>query len=196
MAENKVIFGIKNAHYATFTTDTEGNIIYGTPIPMPGLVELSLEIRGDLIEFYADDNLYFSGQNNQGYDATLSIANIPESFAIDVLGEIKDATDMVSTEVATAKGAPFAFLFEFGGDVKATRYVLYNCTANRPTVTSSTTTDTVEPTPNELTFVSSARSTDYAVKTKTTPDTPAAIYDAWYDAVYEPTLTETAGVEG
>lgn len=184
MPENKVTFGLKNVHYATFTEEA-GVITYGTPKPIPGGVELSLEPRGDMVEFYADDMLYYSAPNNQGYDGTLSIANIPDSYSEEVLGEEKDATDLVLTEKATAKPKPFALMFEFDGDVKATRHVLYNCTANRPTVASSTKSDSVEPNANELTFVSSPRSTDRAVKTKTTVNTPAAIYDAWYSKVYE-----------
>src|SRR5690625_94838 len=167
---NKVNFGLKNAHYATFEIEN-GEILYDTPIKLPGSVELSLEPRGDMAEFYADDMLYYSAQNNQGYDGTLTIANIPEQFLIDALGEEKDEEDGVLTEKTTGRGKPFALLFEFDGDVKATRHVLYNCTANRPTVTGTTRTDTVEPDTNELTFVSSPRETDYAVKTKTTADT-------------------------
>jgi phi13 family phage major tail protein len=92
---------------------------------------------------------------------------------------------MVITEKATSKGKPFALLFEFDGDVKATRHILYNCTANRPTVGSSTKTNTAEPNANELTFVASPRETDLAVKTKTTASTPENIYNAWYTKVYE-----------
>ncbi|MEN2765682.1 major tail protein [Ornithinibacillus sp. 16A2E] len=185
---NKVKFGLKNVHFATFSKDpTTGAITYDTPIPIPGAVEISLEPRGDMVEFYADDMLYYSAPNNQGYDGTLSIANLPEQFEIDALGEEKDETDMVLTEKTTAKGKPFAFLFEFDGDVKATRHVLYNCTANRPTVSSATKTNSVEPTPTELTFVSSPRDTDYVVKRKTTVTTPAAVYDSWYSTVFEKT---------
>lgn len=185
---NKVKFGLKNVHYATFTVDdVNGTITYDTPVRIPGAVELTLEPRGDMVEFYADDILYYSAQNNQGYDGTLSIAEIPDKFSIDVLGEEENETDKVLTEKTSAKGKPFAFLFEFDGDVKATRYVLYNCTANRPSVSGATKTDTVEPQPGELTFVASPRETDYAVKVKTTTETPALVYDAWYDAVYEPT---------
>lgn len=181
---NKVNFGLKNAHYATFTVNPDDTITYDTPKPLPGSVELSLEPRGEMTEFYADDMLYYSASNNQGYEGTFSLAVIPESFAVDVLEEEKHATDMVLTEKATAKGKPFALIFEFDGDVKATRHVLYNCTANRPTVTGATKTDSVEVQPNELTFVASPRSTDGAVKTKTTENTPAAVYDAWYSTVY------------
>lgn len=186
MPENKVTFGLRNVHFAPYTV-TDGTITYETPIKMPGGIEISLEPRGEMAEFYADDMLYYSASNNQGYDGTLSIANIPEKFSIDALGEVKDATDMVLTEKSSSKGKPFALLFEFDGDVKATRHVLYNCTANRPTLASTTKTDTAEPNANELTFVSSPRETDSAVKTKTTETTPAAIYDAWYADVYEKT---------
>jgi phi13 family phage major tail protein len=183
---NKVTFGLKNVHYAPYTV-ADGVITYDSPIKIPGAVEISLEPRGDMVEFYADDMLYYSASNNQGYDGTLSIANIPEQFAVDTLGEVRDETDMVITENSNAKGKNFALMFEFDGDVKAIRHVLYNCSANRPTVSSSTRTDTVEPNANELTFVSSPRETDYAVKTRTTTTTPADIYDAWYTAVYEKT---------
>lgn len=181
---NKITFGLQDVHFATFT-ESAGTITYDAPVKIPGGVELSLEPRGDMVEFYADNMLYYSAQNNQGYDGTLSVANIPQEFAESVLGESFDATDMVLTEKSNVQGKSFALLFQFEGDVKATRHVLYNCAANRPTVASSTRTDSVEPNANELTFVASPRSTDYVVKRKTTDQTPQATYDAWFTAVYD-----------
>lgn len=183
---NKVTFGLTNVHYATYT-ETDGVITYDAPVRIPGAVEISLDPRGDMVEFYADNMLYYSAANNQGYDGTLTIANIPQQFAIDALGERLDETDSVLTETSNSKGKDFALMFEFDGDERATRHVLYKCSANRPTVGSTTKTNTAEPNTNELTFVASPRETDYAVKTKTTDTTPAAVYDAWYTAVYEPT---------
>lgn len=187
MAENKITFGLKNAHYAKITIDESGTITYATPKPLPGSVEISLEPRGDMTEFYADDILYYSASNNQGYDGTLTIANITDDFAIEILGEEKDETDLVITEKSTSKSSAFALMFEFDGDVKATRHVLYYCNASRPKVGSSTKTDSAEPNTNELTFVASARPSDYAVKTKTTTTTPEEIYNNWYKKVYEKT---------
>lgn len=184
MAENKVTYGLRNVHYAPFTI-ANGVITYDTPIKMEGAVELALDPRGDMTEFYADNVLYYSASNNQGYDGALTIANIPEKFLIDALGEVKDSTDMVLTEKANLVGKPFALMFEFEGDVKATRHVLYNCTASRPKVGSSTKNDKSEPNTNELSFVAAPRATDLAVKTKTTTSTPSAVYDAWYSKVYE-----------
>lgn len=181
--ENKIKFGLKNVHYATFE-ETGGAITYDKPKPIPGGVELALDPRGDLIEFYADDMLYYSAENNQGYEGTLNVALIPESFAVDVLGEEKN-TDGVLTERANAKTKPFALMFEFDGDQKATRHLLYHCTASRPSVEGETKGDAPEPQTDELSFVASARSTDYAVKTKTTASTDDLVYKGWYEDVYD-----------
>ncbi|HDR5354001.1 TPA: phage tail protein [Bacillus cereus] len=187
MNENKVTFGLKNVHYVPFDSK-DFLVTFGTPIPLPGGVELTFEPRGDLIEFYADDMLYYAASNNQGYDGTLSIATIPEKFAIDALGEELDETDGVLNELADAKGKPFALLFEFDGDVNATRHVMYNCSASRPTLASKTKTSSAEPNTNELKFVSSpivlVPGGRPMVKTKTTAKTTQAIYNDWYKKVY------------
>lgn len=187
--ENKVTFGLKNAHFAVISTDAEGKITFASPVRMPGSVELSLEPRGDMIEFYADDMLYYKAPNNQGYDGTITMADILQQFAIECLGEVLDETDKVMTENTGAKPKDFALMFEFDGDVKATRHVLYSCSASRPTVGSSTKTDSAEPNTNELTFIAGPTE-DGDVKTKTTTSTPAEIYDNWYKKVYQKTPTE------
>ncbi|MED3036072.1 phage tail protein [Bacillus thuringiensis] len=187
MPENKVSYGLKNVHYVPYNV-TDGVVTFKTPIPMPGAVELTNEPRGDLIEFYADDMLYYSADNNQGYEGTLNIATIPEQFAIDALGEQLDETDGVLNELADAKGQSFALLFEFDGDVKATRHVMYNCSASRPNISSKSKTNSAEPNTNELKFVASplilAPGGRPMVKTKTTSKTTQTIYDNWYKEVY------------
>lgn len=186
MPENRVTFGLQDVHYAPYTIGEDGTVTYEKPIRLPGAIELSLEPRGDMVEHYADNMLYYSASNNQGYEGTLSISNIPEQFLIDALGEEKDETDMILSEIANKQGKPFALLFQFEGDVKATRHVFYNCTANRPTIASTTKTDSVEPNANELTFVASAININdkLYVKAKTTPSTPQNVYDNWYEQVY------------
>lgn len=192
--ENKVAFGLKNVYYALYDV-TGGVVTFKTPIPIPGAVELTFDPRGDLIEFYADDMLYYAASNNQGYDGTLSIATVPEQFAIDALGEQLDETDGVLNELADAKGKPFALLFEFDGDVNATRHVMYNNSASRPTIASKTKTNSAEPNTNELKFVSSPIDINgkRMVKTKTTSKTTQALYDNWYKEVY---VKKTAALKG
>jgi phi13 family phage major tail protein len=185
MPENKVVFGLKNAHYSVISEDAEGNQIYGTPVGLKGSVEISLEPRGETSDFYADDMLYYTTTTNAGYEVSLTIANITTDFRRDVLGESIGETDFVMTENTNARPNKVAFMFEFDGDQKAVRHVLYNCTVTRPSLTSATKTETAEPQPQELTMISAPRE-DGIVKRSTTVDTPDAIYDAWYSAVYEP----------
>lgn len=182
---NRVEFGLENVYYAKATLNPEtGEITYGTPVRFPGAVELSIEPSGDLIKFKADNVDFYTSPNNQGYDGTYTCARIPEDFAVDILGEKVDDTDKVQTEYANAETSPFALMFQFEGDKTATRHVLYYCTANRPTV-GSTTKDSGDPNTSELTFSAGPRPSDKAVKTKTRPDTPSGVYDKWFTKVYE-----------
>lgn len=73
---DKVKFGIKNVHIAPMTDTTAET--YGTVIPIPGAVSLSLEAQGDTSDFYADNTKYFVSVANNGYSGDLEIANIPE----------------------------------------------------------------------------------------------------------------------
>lgn len=185
MSENKVEFGLKNAYYSKITESQDGSITYGTPVKIQGSTSLTTDPRGDMTEFYADDILYYSADNNQGYDGTLTLARVPESFAIDILGEEKDEDDGVITESANAKGSHFAFMFEFDGDVKATRHVHYYCKASRTSVKGATKTASADPSTTDLKFVSSPRPTDYKVKAKTSSTTSSNVYNNWYSNVYE-----------
>jgi phi13 family phage major tail protein len=186
MPENKVIFGLKNCHYSVVSEDpTTGAIVYATPVALKGAVEISLEPRGETSDFYADDMLYFTTSTNAGYEATLTVANISREFRIDVLGETLEGTNNILEENTNQRTRKIAFMFEFDGDIKAVRHCLYNCTVTRPSLTSATKTETAEPQPQELSLIA-APTEDGLVKRSTTGDTPAAVYDAWYSAVYVP----------
>ena len=98
--KNKVKFGLKNVHYALLQEGEEGAITYGTPVPMPGAVSMSLAPQGDTNTFYADNIAYYVSTANNGYQGDLEIAVIPDSFRTDVLGETVDTTSKVQIENA------------------------------------------------------------------------------------------------
>ena len=52
--KNKVKFNICNVHYALQTIGDNGDVSFGTPVPMPGAVSLSLDANGEPSNFYAD----------------------------------------------------------------------------------------------------------------------------------------------
>ena len=193
---NKVKYGLKNVHYALLTLDESGVATFGTPVAIPGAVNLTMDAQGKPSTFYADNMAYYVTAANDGYSGTLEVALIPDSFRTDVLNETLEETAQILTENVDNRTTPFALLFEFDGDQKATRHVLYNCTATRPSVTGATTTNTKEPTTESMTLTAAPLSNGN-IKARTTVNTPDANYSAWYDEVWQPlgklTVTSAAG---
>ena len=185
MPKNKVKFNVKNVHYALITETEEGAISYGTPVAIPGARSLSMDAQGDLTKWYADGTVYYMTAANNGYDGSLEVALLPESFRTDVLGETLD-TKKVLVENANVQPKRFALLFEFDGDQKQIRHVLYNCTATRPAVSGNTTEDSKEPETETINITASPLS-DGRVKAKTSDATDEATFSNWYKTVYVPT---------
>ena len=184
--ENKVVYGLKNVHYSKMTIDQTGKVGYATPTAIKGAVEISLESKAELIEFEADNEVYYSAPGTSAYEGALTLAKVPDGFLVDILGEVLDATDGVQTEVDGAKTSNFALLFQFEGDVNGTRHLFYNCSASRPSVASKTGKEIGT---TELGFTASAKPSESAndksiVKAKTTGSTTTAVYNNWFDAVY------------
>lgn len=183
--QNKIKFGLKNVHYAVIT-DSGSTISYGIPVAMPGGVSVSITPNGELTEFHADDIVYWSAEVNNGYDGEIEIADLPESFATDILGD--EVIEGVQYESAEQKGNKFALLFEVDGDKYKKRYVLYNCTATRPSISSNTKSTTVEPQTSSLTFNARPHIYNYLIKANTTSTVKDATFKSWYTTVHEKTV--------
>ncbi len=177
---NKIKYGLKNVHYAVIT-NTAGVISFATPVRVPGAVNLSLSSTGEKVDFYADDSAYFRTNTNSGYEGDLEIAIVPDSFKIDVLGETIDANG-AQIENSNVIPKDFALMFEFSGDVNATRHVMYNVNAARPNIEGSTKTGTLEPKTEVLKITASPAIDTGNVKAKLKPTDTG--YDTFYSAVY------------
>ena len=193
--KNKVKFNICNVHYALITVDEDGEVTFGTPVAMPGAVSLSLEPNGEPSNFYADGYAYYTISNNMGYEGDLELAMVPESFRTDVLKESLD-DNSVLVESANVETANFALLFEFDGDVKKIRHVLYNCSAARPNIESTTNEEEIEVQTETLAITAAPLANGY-VKARTGDSTTDTVYTGWYTSVYMPAVTEpeTSGVQ-
>ena len=179
---NKVKFGLKNVYYATITEDGQGNETYATPVAIPGAVSMSLSPSGDTTEFYADDGLYFSDENNNGYEGTIEFALIPDSFKIACLGMTKDSNGVI-VENAIAVNSPFALLCEFTSDDKSRRFVFYRCMASRPDVGATTTGESIEVQTETLNLKIRPNNSGI-VKSSTSAETGTSVYNNWYSSVY------------
>lgn len=185
---NKVKYNLKNVYAAKLKKDAGGSFNYDTPKPIPGAVSISLDAEGESSPFYADGIVYFRSTANNGYSGDLEMALIPEWFRTEILKEKLDKNGVLVEKATTGETEKFALLFEFDGDVKAIRHVLYNCSASRPSIASETKEDTIEPGTETLSLTADPRE-DGLVKSRSGDTTSDETYANWYKSVYVPQNT-------
>lgn len=178
---DKVKFGIKNVHIFPITKLTAAPT-YASVIDVPGAVSFSMSAQGDINKFYADYIVYYQSAANNGYEGDLTLAMIPEKVFEEIFRQTPD-TNGVMTEDASKESRAFAMTFEEEGDVKGTKFVLYNCTATRPTQELNTIEDSKTPTTQTLT-VSAAPLPSGSVMARTSSTTPDATMNGWHSNVY------------
>ena len=178
---NKVLYGLKNVHYALYTESTG---TYGTVKAWPGAVSISLSAEGESNTFYADNMPYFVTVSNAGYSGDFESAKIPEDFRTSIMGETKDTTTGMIIEDSAAAPKPFALMFEFDGDETAARYCLYNCKITRPNIESSTSEEGVE-VQTVTANITAIPQADTGYVKAYCEDSTAAAYADWYTAVPE-----------
>lgn len=189
---NKIKYGLKSVYYATASIGTDGTATYGTPVAFPGAVSISLEPQGDVTNFYADDIVYWAGENNNGYQGDLEMALINDDFHETILGDVKDGKTVL-VETVNPNPVHFALMFEFTADEKARKHVFYNCIAARPATAGNTKGESIEPATEsvQITAMSVYNSVlgKDVVKAMAGPGSDSTTYSGWYSAVYQTTTT-------
>ena len=142
---NRVQFGASNLHVAFITADgtAEAAPEFETPIHIPGLVNISLDVEGTSSDFFADNSNYFNSSSNTGYSGSIEVALFPDEVLAEALGWRVDSTGGL-VEIQDGKPKPFALGFQIEGDVEARGIWLYNVKINRPGFEASTTEDSIE----------------------------------------------------
>lgn len=189
----KITFGLSNLYYATVTESEEGTITYGTPVAWPGAKELSLSATGEPTQVYADDIVYVTVNPAAGYDGDLTMLTVPETFYTEVLGMTTDENGvLVENEDDSQK--QFALLGEFKSETTdRKRFVLYNCSANKPDFGGVTKEEEVEAQEFTITITATAAIDTGAVKATVTNATETKTqFDSWFTQVYVPNYTPGA----
>lgn len=187
---NKVKFGLSNCVIAPITAVGDSSYTYGTPIAVPGAVNLTLSPSGDTNDFYADNLIYFSSTANQGYEGDLEIAMIPDAIRTGILGETIDSNGAL-IETANDTNTNFAFGFQIEGDKQNRRFWYYNCSLTRPANNGATNESTITPQTDTLTMKAMPRLTDRKVRVmleKT--DDNVNVYNSFFSTVYEAETSE------
>ena len=193
---NKIRYGIQDVHVSGVEVDASTQAItYETPRRLPGAVSLSLDPEGDTSPFYADNVVYYRSTANNGYTGSLELALVPDWFRIAYLGEVKDSNGVIVEQSGNAEPKYFALLFQFQGDIKAIRHVLYYCTVSRPSNEGSTKEDAVAPQTETLNITADPRPGDQLVKARTGDDTASETYNSWYTTVYVPTVDSNGDIQ-
>lgn len=177
---NKVRYGLSNVHVAKLTEGQNG-YTYGIPKALPGAVNMSMDAEGDQANFYADNRAYHVVTTNNGYSGSLEVALLPDWFLEEHLGYVKDIKGNL-VEDAAQQTKPFALLFQFEGDVKATKHCIYNVNPSRPSMEGKTNEESTEVQTEEMEFIATPINVGDRkfVKTKTTETTVKEDYESWF----------------
>lgn len=178
---NKITFGLKNVYYAKITAESEEEVAYDTPIRIPGASSLSLPKNAEKVAIAADDDPeYATIIDNKGYEGDYVGYEVPDSFLTDCLGMKTDGETIVENK--DDKPSPFALLFEFDGDKKKKRHVMYRCTATNPDVASQTKGGGA--TANQVTVhITATPAKDTGDIKRTCKQSDSEVYTKWFDTV-------------
>lgn len=184
MEKNKYHYDLTNVYVAELTNDNaETGATFGDPERIPGAVSMDIAPVGETFKMRADASDYIVVESNNGYEGSVTFVQLPDTFREKYLGNKLSTNDKVLTENNQSNGKRFAFLFEFLGDVKHVRHVLYSCLASRPNLKGENKDNQKEPDTEELKLTASPL-INGDVKSKTTEDTPDEVYNKWFQEVW------------
>jgi phi13 family phage major tail protein len=184
--KNKITYGLKNVHYAKILSENVDGVEYSTPVRMPGAAQISLTKSLERTPIAADDDPEYAViYDNKGYDGDIQLYDVPDSFLIDCLGMSMDGDTIV--ENTDDRATPFALLFEFNGDAKKRRYVMYRCMGENPDVESQTKGGGSNANTVSLKLTSSPAKDTGDIK-RTANESDGEVYTGWFDSVYTGTV--------
>lgn len=177
MAINKVMFGVSNLHIGLYNVAADGTVTLGTPVHVPGTVNISLEAESEENKFYADNTVYWSGYSDNGLSGEIENALFDDTFKTTFMNYVA----LTGGGIAQIKGQqnkPVYIVFQSEGDQEARRMIMYNVALGQITREYATTEDTVEPATATLPYTVNGDSGTGITRVSYAPD------DADYDNLF------------
>ena len=169
---NKVVFGLENVHFCTYTVGTGGTVTLGTPMHVPGAVNMSLESESEENVFYADNVKYYTSYSDNGFTGELEMAAFPDDFKTTFMN-YQALTDGGIAQIKGVKNKDVCIIFESKGDAQHTRGILYNVALGAITREYSTTNESDEPVTATLAFTVNGDNGTGIVQAKYDPEATA-----------------------
>lgn len=141
--KNKVRYGLRNVHVCAIT-ESAGAITYNTPVAWKGAKSLTLDPEGDTNTYYADNTAYFTTNTNNGYSGSLEMSEIPEEIEKMIFNTVTTEEGNLA-EDANVLPNNVALMFQFEGDVSATKHIFYKVVFARPNVEGETKEESTDP---------------------------------------------------
>lgn len=141
---NKVEFGISNLYIGTFSYNTAGAVVMGSPYHQAGAVSFSPEEQSENTNFYADNVIYYAGYTGGSFEGDLEVAKFDDAFKTQFLGYISKSDGGIAA-VKNANKPNVWIAFQVEGDQESRRCIMYNCSLGGITREFSTIEDTKEP---------------------------------------------------
>lgn len=138
----KIIYGLKNVHYAVYDTDTSK---YGEWKRIPGAVSLSSDADTTQNDFYADDVVYATLSASGKETGTIEFAAITDEMYTDLFGYTYDSATGLYMQGTEPTNVTVALGYETSSNEDKVRGVRYNVTFTPPSQSSNTMTDSTNP---------------------------------------------------
>ena len=175
---NKVRYGLSNVHVGTLTVE-DGTPTFGVPKAYPGAVSITMTAEGEQSSFYADNIVYYVTDSNNGYTGDLEMAYLYDWFETQYLGS-KESQEGMIVETSDNPTQMAYLMFQFEGDVNATKYIIYNMTFGRPDLEGNTKEDTTEPNTTTIPFTSVPLVTEFGNVVKSKVPITASNYATFF----------------
>ena len=148
---NKVMFGVSNLYVGLYEAASDGTVTLGSPVKVPGTVNITMEAESEENTFWADNVKYWTGYSDNGYTGEIENALFDDTFKTTFMNYIQ-LDDGGIAQIKGQKNQTVYFMFQADGDAENRRMIVYNVALGQINREYATTEDTIEPQTATLPF--------------------------------------------